>query len=81
MICKGGKSENQASHPFQRKMALISRRAIIRLSRLELLFALSEGSRNRFQKHQNPSQNRAFRGKTRRNKIMIKVLFVCHGTL
>nr|DAU09105.1 MAG TPA: Glutaredoxin arsenate reductase [Caudoviricetes sp.] len=24
-------------------------------------------------------QNRAFRGKTRRNKIMIKVLFVCHG--
>ena len=29
-------------------MALTSRRAIIRLSRLKLLFALSEGSQNRF---------------------------------
>nr|DAM84855.1 MAG TPA: Glutaredoxin arsenate reductase [Caudoviricetes sp.] len=25
-------------------------------------------------------QNRAFLGKTRRNKIMIKVLFICHGS-
>ena len=37
---------------FQRKMALTSRRAIIRLSRLKLLFALSEGSQNRFLKYQ-----------------------------
>nr|DAO27766.1 MAG TPA: Glutaredoxin arsenate reductase [Caudoviricetes sp.] len=26
-------------------------------------------------------QNRAFLGKTRRNKIMIKVLFICHGRI
>ena len=26
-------------------------------------------------------QNRAFRGKTRRNKTMIKILFVCHGSI
>ena len=26
-------------------------------------------------------QNMAFRGKTRRNKTMIKVLFVCHGSV
>nr|DAQ16509.1 MAG TPA: Glutaredoxin arsenate reductase [Caudoviricetes sp.] len=25
-------------------------------------------------------QNREFRGKTRRNKTMIRVLFICHGT-
>ena len=25
--------------------------------------------------------NRAFRGKTRRNKTMIKVLFICHGNI
>ena len=26
-------------------------------------------------------QNRAFRGKTRRNKTMIKILFICHGNI
>ena len=29
----------------------------------------------------NPLQNRAFRGKSRRNKTMIKVLFICHGRI
>ena len=26
-------------------------------------------------------QNRAYRGKTRRNKTMIKILFICHGSI
>ena len=26
-------------------------------------------------------QNRAYRGKTRRNKTMIKILFICHGRI
>lgn len=29
----------------------------------------------------NSSQNRAFRGKTRRTKTMIKILFICHGNI
>lgn len=28
-----------------------------------------------------PLQNRAFRGKTRRTKTMIKILFICHGNI
>ena len=34
-----------------------------------------------FYKSREPLQNRAFRGKTRRNKTMIKILFVCHGNI
>ena len=38
-------------------MALTSRRAIIRFSRLKLLFALSEGGQNRFLKHRAVQRN------------------------
>nr|DAQ16491.1 MAG TPA: Protein tyrosine phosphatase [Caudoviricetes sp.] len=43
------------------------------------LFCQDVSQYTHFTNPRNPLQNRAFRGKTRRTKTMIKVLFICHG--
>lgn len=49
---------------------------------LHLALFCQDASKNTyFTNPRNPSQNRAFRGESRRNKTMIKILFICHGNI
>ena len=45
------------------------------------LFCQDVSQYTHFTNSRNSLQNMAFRGKTRRNKTMIKVLFICHGNI
>jgi protein-tyrosine phosphatase len=45
------------------------------------LFCQDVSQYTHFTNPRNPLQNRAFWGKSRRNKTMIKILFICHGNI
>lgn len=45
------------------------------------IFCQESNQNTHFTNPRNPLQNRAFQGNSRRNKTMIKILFICHGNI